>query len=111
MIYLTYDPYQGVAYRDGEVDTYIDSIVDSLEAARDHNMQIDVHITYATDNILEAFRLAVHQRRIPFDVVQILWQREDDLAQINIDPNGNLEEWPEGFADYTMKKISQLIDW
>jgi hypothetical protein len=111
MITVIYDAKNGIPFRDGEVDEYIDCLIEDL-INHDNLQEPTFEITIATDNFLEAIRLAVRQRRIPFMWVRLMWYPADqDPYIIEIDPNGNLSEWPEGFADYTQNIVARLVDW
>lgn len=73
---------------------------------------VQVFIETHSDHILNALRIAVLDKIITPDDLSILYfQRnaEQPVVQIPIQPNGGIEEWPEGFFDQMDKDFSRLF--
>lgn len=103
MITLAYhpDPDRGRAFADGECDAEIDRWIARHNSGQDHRCWA------STENIFLALRVAIKQGKI---------SHEDVLVEFNgqlgeFDKDGRSEFWPDGFCDYTQKKLFVLLDW
>lgn len=80
--------------------------------AKVSNCGVQVFIETHSDHILNALRIAVLDEIITSDDLSILYfQRhsEQPVVRIPIQPNGGIEEWPEGFFDQIDKDFSRLF--
>lgn len=80
------------------------------------NSGVKVIIETHSDHILNGVRLAVNENIIPSESVGIHFfenhnQPTTKVISPQIDENGNLSEWPEGFFDQTDKDLGKLIGW
>jgi predicted ATPase len=77
------------------------------------NLIIETH----SDHILNGLRLAVKNKDMPPEKIKINFftgdfsSEEKTLICPNIDNEGRLDIWPEGFFDQTDKDLSKLIGW
>jgi predicted ATPase len=76
---------------------------------------IQVLIETHSDHVLNGIRLAVHGRRIDPSRVALYhskWERggkSPSLTLLNIDENGRVSQWPEGFFDEMERSLDQLL--
>lgn len=103
MITLKYDPNNGIAYRDGGLDEYVNRLCIQNNRASDTNNEI--HITAATENIFLALRVAIKQGRISHEDVLVEYNKQFG----KYDKDGRSEFWPDGFCDYHQKQLLELL--
>jgi len=80
--------------------------------ARVSSCGVQVFIESHSDHILNALRIAVIDKIVtPEDLSILYFQRdpEQPVVQIPVQPNGGIEEWPEGFFDQMDKDFSRLF--
>ena len=78
---------------------------------------VQVIVETHSDHFLHGIRVAVHQGIVPFDMVQFhYFERENVEGQIqarvvspNLDKDGRLDRWPEGFFDQIDKALEVLL--
>ncbi|BAZ33326.1 hypothetical protein NIES4074_58360 [Cylindrospermum sp. NIES-4074] len=73
---------------------------------------VQVFIESHSDHILNALRIAVLDDIITSEDLSILYFQqnpEQPVVQIPVQPNGAIEEWPEGFFDQMDKDFSRLF--
>ena len=66
----------------------------------------------AFEDILNALRIAVLDDIITHEDLSILYFQqnpEQPVVQIPVQPNGGIEEWPEGFFDQMDKDFARLF--
>ncbi|MEI6443022.1 MAG: DUF3696 domain-containing protein [Nostocales cyanobacterium ELA583] len=73
---------------------------------------VQVFIESHSDHILNALRIAVLDDIITHEDLSILYFQqnpEQPVVQIRVQPNGGIEEWPEGFFDQMDKDFARLF--
>lgn len=73
---------------------------------------VQVFIESHSDHILNALRIAVLDKIIEHENLNILYLQlnsEQPVVQIPVLPNGGIEEWPQGFFDQTDKDFERLF--
>ncbi|TAE56334.1 MAG: DUF3696 domain-containing protein [Nostocales cyanobacterium] len=73
---------------------------------------VQVFIESHSDHILNALRIAVLDDIITHEELSILYFQqnpEQPVVQIPVQPNGGIEEWPEGFFDQIDKDFARLF--
>jgi predicted ATPase len=73
---------------------------------------VQVFIESHSDHILNALRIAVLDKIVnPEDLSILYFQQnsEQPVVQIPVQPNGGIEEWPEGFFDQMDKDFERLF--
>jgi predicted ATPase len=73
---------------------------------------VQVFIESHSDHILNALRIAVLDDIITHEDLSILYFQqnpEQPVVQIPVQPNGGIEEWPEGFFDQMDKDFARLF--
>lgn len=73
---------------------------------------VQVFIESHSDQILNALRIAVLDKIITPEDLSILYFQQNavqPVVQIAVQPNGGIEEWPEGFFDQTDKDFERLF--
>ena len=76
---------------------------------------VQIVIETHSDHVLNGIRLAVHeQRATPTDVAlyHSRWQdggKSPSLTLLELDNNGRLQEWPEGFFDEIERSLDRLL--
>lgn len=131
MIRLIYDAYEGKAFRDGDVHRVVEDII--VRAGNGDNIEV----VFATDNFLNAMRVAIVHKRIDVDSVQLLCRRrvanlyvhdnnqdntggkiieevdffgdEQPERLLRIYPSGGISPWPKGFCDRTEFYLMELL--
>ncbi|MBD2667355.1 hypothetical protein B6N60_04592 [Richelia sinica FACHB-800] len=80
--------------------------------ARVSSCGVQVFIESHSDHILNALRIAVLDTIVTPQDLSILYLQqnsEQPVVQIPVQPNGGIEEWPEGFFDQMDKDFSRLF--
>ncbi|MEH2298219.1 MAG: DUF3696 domain-containing protein [Nostoc sp.] len=80
--------------------------------ARVSSCGVQVFIESHSDHILNALRIAILDKIItPEDLSILYFQQnpEQPVVQISVQPDGGIEEWPEGFFDQMDKDFSRLF--
>jgi len=80
---------------------------------------VQVFIETHSDHVLNGIRIAVRNKVIePKNVAVHFFNNAVDIAvdsarvvSMEVDPQGNLTEWPEGFCDQTEKDLADLAGW
>jgi len=73
---------------------------------------VQVFIESHSDHILNALRIAVLDRIVNSEDLNILYFQQNPqqpVVQIPVQPNGGIEEWPEGFFDQIDKDFERLF--
>jgi len=78
---------------------------------------VQIIVETHSDHVLNGIRLAVHDKRIEAKVVQLHYfqkKEEDGIAvseviSPNIDQDGRIDEWPDGFFDEWRNILAKLI--
>jgi predicted ATPase len=73
---------------------------------------VQVFIESHSDHILNALRIAVLDKLIDHENLNILYLQlnsEQPVVQIPVQPNGGIEEWPKGFFDQMDKDFERLF--
>ncbi|MBD2040118.1 AAA family ATPase [Microcoleus sp. FACHB-672] len=73
---------------------------------------VQVFIESHSDHILNALRIAVLDKIIDHENLNILYLQlnsEQQVVQIPVQPNGGIEEWPKGFFDQMDKDFERLF--
>ncbi|MBD2145818.1 DUF3696 domain-containing protein [Sphaerospermopsis sp. FACHB-1194] len=73
---------------------------------------VQVFIESHSDHILNALRIAILDDIITHEELSILYFQqnpEQPVVQIPVQPNGGIEEWPEGFFDQMDKDFARLF--
>src|SRR4028119_114237 len=73
---------------------------------------VQVFIESHSDHILNALRIAVLDKIIDHENLNILYLQlnsEQPVVQIPVQPNGGIEEWPKGFFDQMDKDFERLF--
>jgi predicted ATPase len=73
---------------------------------------VQVFIESHSDHILNALRIAVLDKVIRPEDLNILYLQlnpEEPVVQIPVQPNGGIEEWPQGFFDQMDKDFERLF--
>jgi len=73
---------------------------------------VQVFIESHSDHILNALRIAVLDKIIDHEDLNILYLQlnsEQPVVQIPVQPNGGIEEWPKGFFDQMDKDFERLF--
>ena len=101
MITLTYDPYHNPAVPDGMAEYMAEGLI-AMDHAQcpDHNLCV----TMGNGLVIDALRVLVKKGQFPSDQLKIEYQG----TIINVDDNGRMDSWPNGFHDYTEKLLCQL---
>ncbi|MEH1795591.1 DUF3696 domain-containing protein [Nostoc sp.] len=80
--------------------------------ARVSSCGVQVFIESHSDHILNGLRIAVLDTIITSTDINILYLQqtlEQPVVQISVQPDGGIEEWPEGFFDQMDKDFSRLF--
>ncbi|NET59905.1 MAG: DUF3696 domain-containing protein [Symploca sp. SIO2E6] len=73
---------------------------------------VQVLIESHSDHILNALRIAVLDKILNHEDLKILYfqhQAESPVVEITVQPDGSIEEWPEGFFDQMDKDFERLF--
>lgn len=103
MLILRYDPVHGSAIRDGDSDSFANDLINMhMQEPNDELIRV-----IATENVFYSIRASIKQRKI---------HHEDVLVEFNgqygaFDKDARSEFWPDGFCDFTEKKLLLLIGW
>lgn len=95
-IRVTFDATKGVPVRDGDVDTLVQSWIDSGQAL--------VEFTAGTANVIEGVRLALADDRLLSSDVTFIF---DGIELTNNGKTG-IMYWPVGFCDHSRKRLSAI---
>lgn len=99
MITITYDAKHGRPFADGQVDDFVTGLI--YRNSKGHQQGIVV----STENIITALRVAVREGKIAAQDVAFWYNG----TQLKLYPDGGIETWPDGFADFTEKKLLKLF--
>jgi predicted ATPase len=83
----------------------------ALAAACGVQVVIETH----SDHVLNGIRVAVHNRKVPSEEVQLHFfqrSRQDGQSLVispHIDKNGRIDQWPDGFFDEWDKSLEALL--
>lgn len=80
--------------------------------AKVSRLGVQVFIESHSDHILNALRIAVLDKIVPSEQANILYFPQEigqPIVQIQIQPDGKIEEWPEGFFDQMDKDFERLF--
>ncbi|MFB2918962.1 AAA family ATPase [Aerosakkonema funiforme] len=80
--------------------------------AKVSNCGVQVFIESHSDHILNALRIAVLDKVIDPEDLNILYLQlnsKESVVQIPVQPNGGIEEWPQGFFDQMDKDFERLF--
>lgn len=79
---------------------------------------VQIIVETHSDHFLAGTRLGVREGLIPDENVQIHFLRSadgpngnPDVVKINIDPEGSVSDWPEGFFDQSERDLAILSGW
>lgn len=97
-IRVTFDATKGIPVRDGDVDTLVQSWLDSGQQL--------VEFTAGTANVIEGVRLALAADKIASGDVTFIF---DGLELVNHGKTGILY-WPVGFCDHSRKRLSAIAN-
>ena len=115
MFTLVYDSEWGTPFRDGETKVFVDNIVERIKLKQDFT------VTCATENLLNAVRVAVRHKRIALEDITLQFQhpgirfgKEDwielpRLMTLRLYKSGGISPWPVGFADHAMQHLMELL--
>ncbi len=72
---------------------------------------VQVFIESHSEHILNAARIAILDKIITTDDLKILYfqQGNEQVVHIPVEPDGGIDEWPEGFFDQTDKDFDRLF--
>lgn len=73
---------------------------------------VQVFVESHSEHVLNAFRLAVREGRVLPEALRVLYFRRDDLdpvIAIQVQPDGRIAAWPEGFFDQRLRDFSRLF--
>jgi hypothetical protein len=101
MIKITYDPVHGIAFADGVVKQWVESVV------RDYKNGVDAKQSYvvANDSVINEFRIYVASKEItPADIEF----KFDDFI-VPVDVEGSFAVTPLGFCDFSSMQALELL--
>jgi len=98
MITVIYDK-NGLAISDGNINTTVDDIVDSISENK------DVELTIGTFLVIDEIRARIVEDRINNTKIQIKWNDEF----IKFDVKGQLKEWPKDFGTSSERIFRRII--
>lgn len=108
MLTLIYDQY-ATPYADGNVNAVVLDCI-NLEKS------INLSLRFSTSNILNAFRVAIMENRIPRERVVIQYEdyAEDQMSAprlrtLTLYTNGGIKPWPKGFADFDTERYRDIL--
>ncbi len=109
MLRLTYDALGGMPFRDGEVEHYLAAVITGLTELPD----VDLNLHTATENLINAVRVAVLDGRLSVVQVELLYldHMEHRLTPIQLTYRGRILDWPNGFCDTNANYTRRLVDW
>lgn len=97
MLKITYDPTNNdVAVSDGGINAVVTSTLAYFKLMQDlHGIKQDYHVTVSNELVIEAFRVAIVEKRINHEHVCFIFNNEE------LYPNsvGCLPKWPKGFCN------------
>ena len=78
---------------------------------------VQIVVESHSDHIMNGIRVAVHQNTLKPDAVSFLyfrWNPEDqtgatEVRRIQVDPDGRIDAWPEGFFDELDRSLDVLL--
>jgi hypothetical protein len=102
MIKMIYRAKSGNAFPDGRVIEEVEWLITLLP---------DTEISFSTENILLAVRVAIKQGRLPREAVELWFDAENGSPKrrLTIYPGGGISPWPDGFCDTTDNLIIALL--
>lgn len=99
MLKMIYDAKFGQPIRDGDLD---EKVLWLLHLAADSNQH---EFRFATDNILNAIRVAVVENRLPLARLSVFYCKPEDSRgpeeeiELRMYSRGGIRPWPDGFCD------------
>jgi len=100
-ITLIYDPVNGVALRDGELDLVASKLVET-----------GGEFIFANEVFLDSIRVLVKRGIIKPKNIEVRWTNPKGvLIGFNFNKFGILDYWPKGFCDKRDGYLNELINW
>lgn len=104
MLEIVYDPDLGFAYKDGETSKLVNFWINQVNAGK------HIHIITSTFLTIQELRLAIQQGRLPLSKFMLLYRLPNGgMQQMDVDTDGNIARWPEGFGDHLEKILIRLL--
>lgn len=97
---IKYDSMIGDCVPDGMAKDYVDSRINLLMTGEG-----DVHLKVSSFVIIDEFRLAVKEKRIPVDQIKFKY----GTMFLDINEDGMIAPWPDGFCDVYDKILDGLL--
>lgn len=94
-----YDPNGGAALRDGQVESYTKSLLDSLKAIGHGEVVIGCEL------VIQYIRVAIKQGEFPYE--NTFFKFGDSSTPVN--RHGKLADWPRGFCDMHLNAIMKMV--
>lgn len=96
---IKYDPMLGDVMPDGKVQKYVDDTIIMLG----NEEQIDLNVGSVV--LFDAFRVAIHEKKIDYRSVTTHFQGKD----YNFDINARISNWPVGLCDVYDDILERLV--
>ena len=109
MITIIYEARGGYPVSDGHVDDFIESLVFQ------HKSGSNATRVCSTGNVIRALQLAVAEGVVLPHEVNVVFRKpyrgtdENRDVALRIFPDGGIDPWPKGFADFEDGKLMKLI--
>lgn len=115
-LFVEFDAYNGLAVPDGKVGEYVSK---TLKTVTNEFAQEDLYpdeiidpikVRVGTNLMIDYFRLAVVSGSIKPEHIKILFTGgTGEKITMDVDENGRLSRWPDGFCDHTCDVLSKLM--
>jgi hypothetical protein len=104
MLKMVYDAKFGQPIRDGDLEELVLRLLDLAADGNRHEFR------FATDNILDAVRVAVRNEQFPIERLSIFYQQTPEMeVELKMYPSGGISPRPEGFCDRKDFYLTELL--
>ena len=100
MLRITYDPFHGSVFRDGNVES---------KALADYGYSktvSDLEIAVASEIYIDAIRLLILEKKIDHKDIAIYYQNQ----KVEMDENTRIVNWPKGFCDLRENFLLRMLE-
>jgi hypothetical protein len=115
-LFVEFDGYDGIAVPDGKASEYVANVLRTVtkEFAQEDlypDEIIDpVKVRVGTSLMIDFFRLAVVSGSLKPEHIKFVFKdHKDSKNLLEVDENGRLSRYPEGFCDHTTEVLAKLV--
>lgn len=92
---VRYDPFNGLVIPDGQIQQWADQV------------QNNPVVTIGSETMMNELRARHREKRLHITAVK--YWTEGHFISLEIDTDGRINEWPDGFCDHNDKALERLL--